>query len=267
MANHARGGPSYVPFVLLGSFKRAAIVVAEVNSEHLRVGQWRVRLLGGFEFFVDDELRVISLPAQRLIAFLALNNGSMVERTYVAGTLWPDSSETAARSNLRSALSSLGPLRSTIVEVMPRTLQLGRRVLVDLHERREKAHQLLDPSIEGEYPFAAFAIDLLPHWDEVWVEAERESYRQLRLHVLENLSERSTRQGRFAEAIESALLAVEEAPLRESSHLALIRAVAAEGNHGEALKRYTELCALLDRELGVDPSFQIDDLLRSVEIA
>lgn len=139
--------------------------------------------------------------------------------------------------------------------------------LVDFHERREKAHQLLNPSVEGDYiPFSEFAVDLLPHWDEVWVEPEREAYRQLRLHVLESLSERSTRHGRFAEAIESALLAMEGAPLRESAHLALIRALAAEGNRGEALVRYSKLCALLDQELGVEPSFQFDDVLsESVE--
>jgi DNA-binding SARP family transcriptional activator len=61
--------------------------------------------------------------------------------------------------------------------------------------------------------------------------------------------------------MEAALLAIEGAPLRESAHRALIRALAAEGNRGEAMSRYAVLREMLDRELGVEPSFEVDDVL------
>ena len=236
------------------------MVVAKSGSYHPGMRRVSLSLLGSFELQVDEEPRTVSIPAQRLLAMLALDHGKIMERSYVAGTLWPDSTDTAARSNLRSALSSLGPMRRIVVGVVPGRLQLAEQLHVDLHEYREKAHDLLDRSGDTA-PISAFAFDLLPHWDEAWVEPERESFRQLRLHILEHLSERFTRLGRFAEAMEAALLAVEGAPLRESAHRALIRALAAEGNRGEAMSRYALLREMLDRELGVEPSFEIDDVL------
>jgi DNA-binding SARP family transcriptional activator len=236
--------------------------VAKVTSTESRVGQSKIRLLGCFELSVDAEPATVSVPGQRLLGVLALDHGRIIERTYLAGTLWPDSSEAAARSNLRSALCNFGPLRQKILEIMPGGLRLAPRLRVDLHERREKARRLLDTSYERvEASFSAFSTDLLPHWDEPWVEPEREAYRQLRLHVLEHLSKRLTKLGRFAEAMEAALLAVEGGPFRESAHRAVIRALAAEGNRGEAMNRYTDLCAVLDRELGIEPSFRMDDVL------
>jgi SARP family transcriptional regulator, regulator of embCAB operon len=210
---------------------------------------------------VDDEPKTISKPAQRLLAMLALEQGGISELSYVAGTLWPDSAESAARSNLRSALSNLGRLRGTVMEIAPGGIRLARDLRVDLYERREQAHRLLDPDAQvNDFPLSAFASDLLPHWDEVWVEPERESYRQLRVRVLERLSDRLTKLGTSAEGMQAALLAVEAAPLRESAHRAVISALAAEGNRGQAMARYTELCDLLDRELDVEPSFRIDDV-------
>ncbi len=236
--------------------------MAEANSGESGVGRLSIRLLGSFHISIDDVPRTISIPAQRLLAMLALNHESAAERALAAGTLWPDSTETAARSNLRSALSSLGSLRGAILETVPNGLQLAQPLRVDLHERRERAHRLLDPSFDDDdAPLSAFTDDLLPQWDEVWVEHERESFRQLRLHVLEYLSERLAGAGRYAEAMEAALLAVEGAPIRESAHRAVIHVLAAEGNRGEAMSRYAELCAVLDRELGVGPSFQIEDAM------
>jgi DNA-binding SARP family transcriptional activator len=235
--------------------------VVAVSTGDRRVGRPNVRLLGCFEVLVDDEPKNISLPAQRLLAMLALEQGGTCERSYVAGTLWPDSAESAARSNLRSALSNLGRLRGMMIEIMPGSIRLAPHLRVDLYEHRERASRLLDPDDQGnDVLVSAFASDLLPHWDEVWVESERESYRQLRVHVLERLSDRLTKLGRYAEGIQAALLAVDAAPLRESAHRAVINALAAEGNRGEAMARYTELCDLLDRELGVEPSFRIDDV-------
>ena len=222
----------------------------------------QVRLLGNFELLVAGEPKVIPQPGQRLIAMLALDHGGWLGRTQIAGTLWPDSTETAARSNLRSALSSLGSLRSIVVETTPDNLRLEPHVTVDLQNCRRIARRMLDgPDHVTGGLLSAFAADLLPHWDDGWLEPERESYRQLRLHLLEKMSERLTREGRFGRAVEAGLLAVAAAPLRESAHRAVIRALAAEGNRGEALDRYNALAAMLNRELGVEPSFRFEDVL------
>lgn len=222
----------------------------------------QLRLLGYFELVVNTQPTPVSLPAQRVLTLLAVERRRMLDRGFLAGTLWPDSTGDAARSNLRSALSGLGSLRENLVDNAPGGLRLIAAVQVDFHDQRDRAHEILDGLSRSEdAPYTSFGDDLLPDWDETWLEAERESFRQLRLHVLERLSERLVMMGRYADALEAALMAVDGSPLRESAHRAVIRALISEGNRGEALGRYASLCALLDEELGVEPSFQLDELI------
>jgi DNA-binding SARP family transcriptional activator len=70
-------------------------------------GAFVVRVLGGFALFREGGVLRIPRASQRLLAFLALQS-RMVERATVAGTLWPDASESHAYSNLRSALARCG---------------------------------------------------------------------------------------------------------------------------------------------------------------
>jgi DNA-binding SARP family transcriptional activator len=53
-------------------------------------------------------------------------------------------------------------------------------------------------------------------------------------------------------------------PLRETAHAALIRVYLAEGNRAEALAAYENYRALLDSELGVEPTSLIQALLKDL---
>src|SRR5262249_25834589 len=68
-----------------------------------------LRLFGPFELRLHRHpvscLR--SRKGQWLLALLVLRHGRDVERDWLAGTLWPDSPEAAARANLRSSLKEL----------------------------------------------------------------------------------------------------------------------------------------------------------------
>jgi DNA-binding SARP family transcriptional activator len=103
-------------------------------------------------------------------------------------------------------------------------------------------------------PWVADALDLLPGFYDDWALMERERVRQRILHALEALSEKLAAAGRFADAIEAAMLATSAEPLRESAQRALIKAHAAEGNMTEARRSYRAYHDLLHRELGVAPS-------------
>lgn len=81
--------------------------------------------------------------------------------------------------------------------------------------------------------------------------------RQIRLHALEALCRRLVA-GRYPQAIEADFAAVAAEPLRESSHLALMRAYEAEGNRGEVVRAYEHLRQILRSALAVEPSFQIE---------
>jgi DNA-binding SARP family transcriptional activator len=60
------------------------------------------------------------------------------------------------------------------------------------------------------------------------------------------------------------LAAVGREPLRESAHRALIQAHLAEGNAGEAVRRYRRYAEIADRELGVEPSPMMRALLNGI---
>jgi hypothetical protein len=77
-------------------------------------------------------------------------------------------------------------------------------------------------------PSWAEALELLPGWYDDWVLLEREPLRQRVLHGLEALSRHLVRAGRFAEAVEAAMVAVAVEPLRESAQRALVTAHLAE---------------------------------------
>lgn len=233
-----------------------------VRSEGERSGLARLSLLGGFQLLLGDEVTRISGPSQRLVALLGLQNARPVGRSHLAGTLWPEVEEASARSDLRSALWKLGPLRDALVEVTTDGLRLRPDVTVDLRESRATARRLLHDSRDGaDLSPELFADDLLPEWSDAWVENERESYRQLRLHALEQLSERLAAAGRFGEAVEAALVAVAGDPLRESAHRAVMRVLVMEGNRAEARRRYREFSDLLRDELGVEPSFGLEEII------
>jgi DNA-binding SARP family transcriptional activator len=222
----------------------------------------RIGLLRGFELLADGDPVALPVSAQRVLAFLALQ-GRPVQRLYVAGALWLDASETKANASLRTALWRLGRVAYRLVDASATHLALAEGVEVDLTEATTVAEAAIGgaPEALDRTALLARAGDLLPDWYEDWVLIEREHFRQLRLHALEGLCEQLTAAGRFAEATEAGAAAVKAEPLRESAHRALIRTFLAEGNTGEAIRQYHRFHELLERQLGLEPSQLMEDLL------
>jgi DNA-binding SARP family transcriptional activator len=235
-------------------------------------GTYRVSLclLGDFRLLQPGSQMAIAPPSQRVLVLLGLNQGHSIRRSQVAGTLWPESREPAALSNLRSALWKLGSLRDSLLEVTNEVLSFKVSIPIDIERHKALARRLTEPASDAGLDHASrrlFDEDLLPGWGDAWLETEREAYRHLRLHALETISHHRTMAGRFGEAIEAGLIAVSAAPFRESAHRAVIQALVAEGNRGEALRRYQDLCELFDTEFGVKPSFSVDQLSTGVGTA
>jgi DNA-binding SARP family transcriptional activator len=222
-----------------------------------------VKLLGRFELRLGGQETQLPVGAQRLIALLALRG--VVRRQVLAGILWPEKNEVRAAANLRSSLWRVGQASRQLVECTDSCLRLAPSVGVDLPEMTARARRLLDrEQLRGEADLDAgpFLWDLLPDWYDDWVLLERERVRQVRMHALEALCQRLTAMGRFSEAIDAGLAAVAAEPLRESAHLALMRAYDAEGNRCEVMREYRQLCVLLRDELGVAPSPRVEGFVR-----
>jgi DNA-binding SARP family transcriptional activator len=225
-------------------------------------------LLGGFELRCGGGVVRVPLSVERLLAFVALQNRP-VNRSFVAGTLWPETTDERAAANLRSALWRLRRCSSSLLETSPLHLRLGLGAVVDTQELTSSIWRILDPSKEAataDLLHVCAPSELLPGWYEDWVLEERERLRQLRLHALETLCDRLTAKRRFGPAVEAGLAAVREEPLRESAQRALIRTYLAEGNAAEAVRQYRRYRQMLDEELGLEPTAEMVDLVRPITL-
>jgi DNA-binding SARP family transcriptional activator len=224
-----------------------------------------VHLFAGPYVTVGRERHEVPDGSRQLLAFVALRR-HRVERRRAAGALWPFGNEERAAGNLRSALWRLRRAGIDVLIADKGSLMLHPRVTVDVEVVDQWAARLIQGIPSGPdlvlSPFARDALDLLPGWYDDWALLERERIRQRVLHALEALSERLTRAGRHAEAVDAALLAVGADPLRESAQRALIEAHIAEGNLAEANRSFLFYRDLLQRELGVAPSAELSELLR-----
>jgi len=102
--------------------------------------------------------------------------------------------------------------------------------------------------------------ELLPDWEQDWIEPEREHFRQLRLRALDALAERLTLAGRHAEAVEVAQTALIVEPLSETAERALIEAFVDEGNEALAVREYETFRRRLWHDLRLRPSADLDQI-------
>ena len=227
----------------------------------------RLSLIRGFELRNGDSVVRVALSAQRLVAFVALQDRA-VQRLRASGVLWTDAPQQRANSSLRSALwRTPSPDGRPLIEASSTHLWLNPIVEVDFREIVSRAVSLLDQddgvqSADNLHSqFRQFDDDLLPDWYDDWVLVQRERFRQLRLHALEAICHRLTDLGRYALALEAGLAAVACDPLRESAQRQVIRVHLMEGNATEALRQYRGYARLLADELvGFQNSATVPDL-------
>lgn len=240
------------------SVPRAALCTQSRAGVHLT-------LLGGFQLRRDGQVVVLPLPAERLLAFVALHDRPLL-RPYIAGMLWSDTTEGHAAGNLRCALWRLTHCGARLLEAGGGHLELAPHVIVDIRLGTALALRLRNaaPLQEAELTADNLSFDLLPDWYEEWVILEREAFCQLRVHALESLCERLVEARRFDPAVQAGLAAVAADPLRESAHRVLIAAYLAEGNPGPALRQFESFRRLLEDEVGLEPSVPMQALAQSL---
>lgn len=221
----------------------------------------RVEVLHHFRVLRDG--RHVALPAgsEQLVARLVVE-GRPFARPTLAALLWPDRSEHDAATQLRRALWKVNHEVHGLLEAMNRQVVLSRTIEVDLAE----VERIAEAADHGSPPVSAHAVrllegDLLPQWSDGWLDAPRESLRQVRLHTLEALARNDLDAGRPGSALTGALAAVRLEPLRESAHRIVISAHLAEGNASEALRHYAHYRELLWAELRLRPSARLESML------
>jgi DNA-binding SARP family transcriptional activator len=217
-----------------------------------------IRLLGPFEVRVGGKLAppFRSRRSQWLLALLILRAGRELERSWLAGVLWPESPESAAFTNLRQSLADvrrvLGPeahrlrspsLRSVALDLPGAEVDL---IAFDALAARDDPASL-------ERAVTLYQGPLLPGCLEQWLLEARRPREEAYLAALEKLAAHATARGDPQAAARYLRLATQADPLRETAQRALMEALAASGNHAAAAMVYRDLRLHLHRELNAEP--------------
>ncbi len=143
----------------------------------------------------------LGVDARRLVAYLAVHPRPQ-ERAALAADLWPGVAADAAQRLLTDAVAAVdvpGLLRRRRPD---RAAGAGRRRRGRPRRRACGLVRALPEIPAADNPdVALLAADILPGWTAAWIAVERERFRQLRLHALEERSLRLSAAGRHDEAV------------------------------------------------------------------
>jgi DNA-binding SARP family transcriptional activator/predicted ATPase len=237
----------------------------------------RIELLGTMRFTFGQDL-VTSVNTNRmrsLLAFLVLHSESMQSREQLASLLWPESTDAQARTNLRQLLHNLRralPMECCLLVSDNHTVRWlsDSSCAIDVVEfeavaRAAKSARERDPAAEREALERAAALyqdDLLPDLYDDWLRPKREQLRLQFAEILSRLAALSEKEGDFPAGIRHAarLLALDQ--LREGYYQILIRLHLRNHDRSSAIRVYHQCLRNLQRELGVSPSKETQDLFR-----
>lgn len=218
-----------------------------------------IRLFGPFDVQVDGRPlpKLGSRKRQWLLALLTLRHGREVHRSWLAGTLWPESAEPQAQANLRQSLAdlrrALGAQAWRIHSVTSRTLSLDLQgAYADIPAFDESV--ALSDSQSLKRAVALYSGPLLEGCMEEWVVQERDSREQAYLNALETMSQVEEAQGNINAAVEYLRQAIRIDPLRETAQRKLMELHAKVGDFAAANQVYFQLRAYLHREMNMEPS-------------
>jgi len=236
-----------------------------------------VSLLGRFEVQVDGRTVIDRTwprrKAQALLKVLSLQEHHTLHREQVMEHLWPDMTPQSAGNNLRQALHYLRSrqaeygVTAEFVSLAGGVLSLHSDVQVDVDRFNRLALQSLeggDPQV-AEEALSTYAGDLLPDdLYEEWTGPRREELRELRNQLLLRLGDIHEEAGNTQAAIARLRELLRIDPACEQAHMGVMRIYARSARREQALRQYTRLRESLQKELGVEPSAEAEDLHRSI---
>lgn len=229
----------------------------------------RINLFGNLRVtFAGKPVTAInSNRLQSLIAYLVLHGDAPQPRERLAFLLWPASSESQARTNLRQLLHHLKRALSTEIDALE-TDHFAVRWRHDATESidivdfqaaiagaaaargdNDHAEELKSLATAAEL----YEDDLLPCLYDDWLAPFRDDYRKRLCDVLQRQAALLEEHGAPAAAIPCAERLVALDPLSESHHQLLIRLHAANEDRASALRAYHQCMQVLRREMGVEP--------------
>lgn len=240
------------------------------------LGTFQVRLAGEpVADFATDKVRA-------LLAYLAVEAERDHRRQTLAGLLWPDFPEGAARTNLRNALANLRraigdrQVSPPFLQITRQTIQFNRAsdygldvttfstLLANKGAARPGIASLEAGVALYRGPFLeGFALaDSVPF--EEWLLLNREALSRQLWAALHRLAEAYEEQGAYEQALGYARRQVALEPYQEEGQQQVMRLLALQGRRSEALAQYETCRQVLMDELGVEPSAETVALVERI---
>jgi DNA-binding SARP family transcriptional activator/predicted ATPase len=240
----------------------------------------RISLFGNLRVtFAGRPLTAINTNRlQSLIAYLILNADAPQPRERLAFLLWPASSESQARTNLRQLLHHLKralPAECSYLVTDHFTVQWRsddactvdaddfRAAIADATAARaenDNAREIQSLTTAAQL----YEDDLLPGLYDDWVAPLRETYKRQMSDALLRLAALFEEQQDYRAAIPWADRLVALDSLSEANHQLLIRLHASNNDRASALRAYHQCMRVLRRELGVEPGQATRELFERV---
>jgi DNA-binding SARP family transcriptional activator/predicted ATPase len=236
----------------------------------------RIELLGKLRFTFGQHLltSVNTNRLQSLLAFLVLHGDAPQSREHLAFLLWPESSESQARTNLRQLLHNLRralPVECSLLAIDNQTVRWRRdsACSIDVIEFERAAVRAAEAEKKGDFTAACEALeeaarlyqdDLLPGLYDEWLQTTREQLRQQLSGVLSRLAALLEMAGDYPAGIRHATRLVALDPLREAYYQTLMRLHARNQDRSSVLRVYHQCMRNLQRELGISPGKATQDL-------
>ena len=220
-----------------------------------------VALLGQFQMSTGGR-RIEGVRGARLeslVAYLLLHRDRPIARRLLAVTLWPDSSDAQALTNLRRELHLLRralPDPDALILIEHRTVQwrsdgpFGFDV-AEFEAAVERGRR--GDSAAFEEALRLYDGPLLPTCYDDWIGSHRERLNGLHLEASERLVADLEERREYRRAIQLLRHLIQLDPLRESAYQTLMRIAALAGDRSAGLQAYHAAVTNLHRELGVEP--------------
>ena len=242
----------------------------------------QIECLGGFEVRLHKRplTRFYSQKSKALLAYLAVEAGRSLDRSHLAGLLWPDYPEKRARHSLSQTLTTLrkdlggADVTAVFLHSTAQTLRFeaSETVFVDVlafaaQQTAVRQHNHANPLTCTDCllrlqqaadlytgPFLhQFMLDDSDLFEE-WLSARREHLLQQAVDVFTRLGDSYAAQKRLEEALQVGQRLLEIVPWQESAHHQRMSLLAQQGQRIQALAQYDLLCDVLLAEFGIEPA-------------
>jgi len=233
----------------------------------------KISLLGQFQATLDGKILTgfDSDKVRALLAYLVVEDDRPHRREKLAGLFWPDYPERSARTSLRRALTNLRQVISDKTADPPYLLVTRQTIQFNPESDHELDARTFMTQAEGqvgkppdveklEEAIKLYQSNFLEGFSlpdsaifEEWTVITQEGLKRQALRAFHHLAGYYQEKGNYERALQFAQQQIELEPYQEDAHQQVMWLLALDGQRNAALENYDRFKETLERELGVQP--------------